>query len=95
MDIKILNLDVYLFIKKRVKTNNKNKSKQSNNTSGKNGISKNKKGKYSYWIASINYNNGNQIQKYFSIKKLGDASAKRQAIAWRVQKEQLYGYKGE
>ena len=43
--------------------NMKNRTKQPNNTSGKNGISKDKVGKYTYWRASINDNNGNQIQK--------------------------------
>ena len=78
-----------------VAENMKNRTKNTNNTSGKNGISKDKVGKNSYWTASISDNNGNRIRKSFSIEKLGNRQAKRQAIAFRLQKEQLYNYTGE
>jgi hypothetical protein len=75
--------------------NSRNTTKNSNNTSGKNGVGKTKIGKNNYWRAQICDNNGDRESKKFNIYKLGDAEAKRQAIAWRIQKEQLYGYIGE
>ena len=75
--------------------NMRNKSKRSDNTSGKQGICKNKKSGLEYWRAEIRDNNNKRIQKDFSIKKLGDEEAKRQAIAYRKHLEQQYGYIGD
>ena len=74
-----------------------NRTISSNNTSGKQGVihfTYKMKG-YHYWKVEIIDNNGKRIQKYFSIKKLGDAEAKRQAIECRKQLEIQYGYIGD
>lgn len=77
--------------------NNRNRSKRTDNTSGKQGVNKTVDKRYglSYWTVQIRNNDGKNIQKHFSIKKLGDAEAKRQAIAKRIELEQLYDYDGE
>jgi len=76
--------------------NMKNKTKYSNNTSGKQGVYFNtdKKKGLQYWVVQI-YNNGKKISKKFSIKKLGNDEAKRQAIAYRKQLELQFGYLGD
>jgi hypothetical protein len=38
---------------------------------------------------------GKTLNKCFSIQKLGTQEAKRQAIAWRLQKEEEFGYLGD
>ena len=77
--------------------NMRNKSKYSNNTSGKQGVSRltYEKSGFEFWKVQIRDNDNKRIQKYFSIKKLGDDEAKRQAIACRQQLEQEYGYLGD
>jgi hypothetical protein len=49
--------------------NSRNKSMLKNNTSNIVGVSKRKTEQNSYWRAFINDNDGNQIEKSFSIKK--------------------------
>jgi len=77
--------------------NNKNKTKYKNNTSGKQGLSRwtEKRSTNHYWKVQIMDNNSKLIAKLFSIKKLGDSEAKRQAIEYRKQLEILYGYIGD
>jgi hypothetical protein len=77
--------------------NNRNKTISSNNTSGKQGIYNytDKKTGLHYWRVDIIDNNGKRIQKQFSIKKLGNEEAKRQAIEIRKQLEIQYGYIGD
>ena len=79
--------------------NMRNKTKRTDNTSGKQGVSRAKQKKnghtYHYWDARIVDNDGRVKVKLFSIDKLGDAEAKRQSIAWRRQKEQEFGYIGD
>ena len=76
------------------KINNQNKSISSANTSGTTGVLKVKKGNNYYYQAQITDNNNIRYQKYFSITKLGDLEAKRQAceqrMVWKVQ----YNYLG-
>ena len=74
--------------------NNHNMTKFSNNTSEKQGISRHTN-KNDYWKARISDNEGKVITKYFSIRKLGDSEAKRQAIEYRKQLEIQYGYIGD
>ena len=59
--------------------NNRNSTKRSDNTSGKQGVCHwtEKKTGLHYWTVRIANNNGKRITKVFSIKKLGDAEAKR------------------
>jgi len=77
--------------------NCKNKTKPSNNSSGKQGVNFNtdKKTGLQYWRVEIVDNNSKKITKRFSIKKLGNDEAKRQAIACRKQLEIQYGYIGD
>jgi hypothetical protein len=77
--------------------NCRNRSKFVTNTSGKQGVYNyiNKKTKRSYWISRIVNDMGKTLNKCLSIQKLGTQEAKRQAIAWRLQKEQEYGYIGD
>ena len=76
--------------------NHHNRTKSSKNTSGKQGIIRwtNNKNRH-YWKVQISDNTGKRITKLFSIKKLGDAEAKRQAIEHRKQLEVQYGYMGD
>ena len=78
-----------------VQQNNRNLSKRFDNTSGKQGVNLTKIQGVSYWLARIMDDNGKRIQKHFSIVKLGDAEAKRQAISKRIELELLYGYIGD
>jgi hypothetical protein len=77
--------------------NNRNKTISSNNTSGKQGVLNyiDKPSGLYYWKVDIRDNNGKNIQKTFSVKKLGDAEAKRQAIEHRKKLEIQYGYIGD
>jgi hypothetical protein len=77
--------------------NQHNRKKSSNNTSGKQGVNRytDKKKDLHYWRVQIADNNSKVISKVFSIKKLGDAEAKRQAIECRKQLEVQYGYIGD
>jgi hypothetical protein len=75
--------------------NNRNKPIQKNNSSGVTGVWKRcTHGRWS-WIAQIQDNNGKRISKSFNINVLGDDEAKQRAIAWRRERERLYGYIGE
>jgi hypothetical protein len=77
--------------------NNKNRTKMSNNTSGKQGVSRYTDRKYDlyYWKAEIKDNDRKTISKVFSIKKLGETEAKRQAIKYRTLLEIQHGYIGD
>jgi len=75
--------------------NNRNLSKRSDNTSGKQGVSHCTRGNRRYWRADIKDNTGKQISKLFSIAKLGDEDAKHEAIAKRIEWEELFGYSGD
>jgi hypothetical protein len=77
--------------------NNRNTTINSNNTSGKQGIyyQIEKKHGYHYWKVVITDNNNKRIYKCFSIKKLGNEEAKRQAIEHRKQLEFQFGYIGD
>ena len=75
--------------------NNRNRSKQTNNTSGKQGVYRCTTSGYRYWRVQIIDNRGKRISKLFSIKKFGDDEAYRIACEWREQKEQELGYIGD
>jgi hypothetical protein len=74
--------------------NLRNKTKYSNNTSGKQGICLCTKKGYRYWKVQIK-DNGKRIEKTFSVQNLGDEEAKRQAIEHRKQLEIQLGYIGD
>jgi hypothetical protein len=80
-----------------VTENNRNKTISSNNTSGKQGVYYfiHKPRGLHYWKVVITDNTNKKIDKYFSISKLGDDEAKRQAIEYRKDLEILYGYIGD
>jgi hypothetical protein len=77
--------------------NSRNKTVRSDNTSGKQGVyqSLDKRTGLHYWMVEIRDNNIKKIQKYFSIKKLGNEEAKRQAIECRKSLEIQFGYIGD
>ena len=76
--------------------NNRNKTKNSNNTSGVTGVSKTMKGVgRPYYQAQIRNNDGSILSKTFNINKLGEEQAKRLAIAQRQAWEIEFGYIGE
>jgi len=77
--------------------NNMNRTKRSDNTSGKQGVSHwtNTKTGLHYWKVRIVNNDCKRIAKLFSIKRLGTIEAKRQAIECRKQLEVQYGYIGD
>ena len=77
------------------KDNQKNKSTRSDNTTGKQGVSRLTMGKYHYYVAYIIDDNGDDERKCFSVNKLGEAGAKRRAIQHRKAMEMKYGYIGE
>ena len=80
-----------------VRENDQNMTIYSTNTSGKQGVyhyTDKRKGLH-YWRVNITDNNGKRIQKQFSIKKLGENEAKRQAIEHRKQLEFQFGYIGD
>jgi len=79
------------------RVNQHNKTIYKNNTSGKQGVSRfiQKKRNSHYWRVAIKDNDNKLIQKLFSIKKLGDTEAKRQAIEYRKQLEVQYNYIGD
>jgi hypothetical protein len=77
------------------RTNQRNRTKRTDNTSGKQGISRRIINRTPYFEASVINDNGKRIYKYFSVIKLGEADAKRQAIAQRVAWEQQFNYIGE
>jgi len=77
--------------------NSRNLTKRSDNISGKQGVSHytHKKSGLNYWKVQIINNDGKTIEKVFSIKKLGDDEAKRQAIEHRERLEVQFGYIGD
>ena len=77
--------------------NNRNRTIRSDNTSGKQGVCHwtDKKNNLHYWKVQIRNNNHKNIEKFFSIKKLGDVEARRQAIEFRKQLEVQYNYIGD
>jgi len=77
--------------------NSRNRTINSVNTSGKQGVSHwtESKSNLHYWRVQIQDNNHKNITKQFSIKKLGDAEAKKKAIECRKQLEIQYGYIGD
>jgi hypothetical protein len=80
-----------------VRENNRNTTIRSDNTSGKQGVYQflDKRHDYHYWQVNIRDNNQKNISKCFSVKKLGNEEAKRQAIEYRKQLEIQYGYIGD
>ena len=48
-----------------------------------------------YWMSQSNDDNGKRLEKKFSIQKLGETEAKRQAIEHRKQLEIQLGYIGD
>jgi hypothetical protein len=76
--------------------NSRNTTINKNNTSGKQGVQHciDKKTGLQYWKVVIIDNNCKKIAKYFSIKKLGNDVAKRQATEYRKQLEIQFGYIG-
>jgi len=91
-DNRIDNIRIVLAIE-----NNRNRTINSNNTSGKQGVYHfiNKRKGLHYWKAEIRDNNHKRISKCFSVKKLGDEEAKRQAIECRKSLEIQFGYIGD
>jgi len=77
------------------KVNTQNKTKPKNNTSGNMGVSKRKMNGSEYWLARIVDNNNKNLQKLFSISKLGNEQAKQQAILQRNIWNQQFNYLGE
>ena len=77
------------------KVNTQNKKKPKNNTSGYMGISKRKMNGSEYWLTRIVDNNNKNLQKLFSISKLGNEQAKQQAILQRDAWKEQYNYLGE
>ena len=75
--------------------NARNTSKNCNNTSGKQGVDHCVSNGCHYWSVQIRDNNKKCIRKYFSISKLGEDEAKRQAIEKRKELEIEYGYIGD
>jgi len=77
--------------------NSRNRTINSNNTSGKQGVYHfiDKRKGLHYWRVNIRDNNNKYISKCFSIKKLGENEAKRQAIEYRKKLEIQYGYIGD
>jgi hypothetical protein len=73
--------------------NMRNITKQTNNTSGKNGVNFNISNQS--WRAEIRDNNGDKISKSFSINLYGDAEAKQMALDQRIAWEEEYEYDGE
>ena len=77
------------------KDNSRNTTKSTNNTSGKQGVSKNTIQGRQYWKVIIYDNNNKVIAKLFSINKLGNEEAFKQAVAKRKELEILYNYIGD
>jgi hypothetical protein len=76
--------------------NDRNRTKPSNNTSNKLGVNRSTNNKNnSYWRVQITDNDYKPISKLFSIQKLGEDEAKRQAIEYRKQLEVQYNYIGD
>ena len=73
----------------------RNKSMPTNNTSNIVGVSKRKEKKNSFWRAFITDNDGNRIEKTFSIKRFGDEQAKQLAIEQRQIWKEQFEYIGE
>ena len=75
--------------------NSRNKTKASNNTSGKQGIYKQTMGSYDYWRVEIRNPDGKRICRCFNIDKLGNDEAFVRAVQSRQDLEREYGYSGE
>jgi hypothetical protein len=73
--------------------NLRNITKQTNNTSGKNGVNFNIGNQA--WCAFINNNNNVKLTKSFSINRYGDAEAKQMALDQRLAWEEEFEYDGE
>ena len=78
-----------------VEENNRNRSKRHDNISGIVGIDKMTTNGNVYWRASICDDNNKLIQKCFSIKKLGDETAKQLAIQTRNEWKINFNYLGD
>lgn len=77
------------------KENMRNRKKQKNNTSGKQGLCRQTIGCRDYWKVQIWDTECKRITKYFSITKLGEETAKQKAIQKRLELERLYNYIGD
>ena len=77
------------------KVNTQNKTKPKNNTSGNMGVSRRKMNGCEYWLTRIVDNNNKNLQKLFSISKLGNEHAKQQAILQRNIWKEQFNYLGE
>ena len=75
--------------------NMRNKSKQKNNLSGITGVYKLTTQDKDFWVSQIRDNDNKQITKRFSITKLGELEAKRQAIEQRLVWKIQFNYLGE
>ena len=75
--------------------NSRNRTISSNNTSGKNGVSRAIVSGYPYWIVQIRDNDGARVQRNFSINKLGEDEAFERAKQCRIDLELEYGYLGD
>lgn len=75
--------------------NSRNKSVRYNNTSGKQGVYRERYQGRDYWRVQIRDTNHKTITRRFSFVKLGEDEAKRQAIEKRKELEVLYGYMGD
>ena len=75
--------------------NSRNRTKPKNNISGTMGVSKRIMNGCEYWLTRIVDNNNKNLQKLFSIAKLGNEHAKQQAILQRNIWKQQFNYLGE
>lgn len=72
--------------------NNRNRTKQSNNTSGYTGIIETIMNRNQYFVVQIKNNDNKNISKAFNINNLGREEALRLAVAKRLELTQQFGY---
>ena len=75
--------------------NCRNRSTNSNNTSGKMGVCRKIKCGKPCWVAAIRGDDGTRIERAFSINKYGNDVAFARAVQSRIDLEVLYNYLGE
>ena len=73
--------------------NNRNRTKQKSNTSGKNGVSFETGSQR--WIAFITNNDNTFLRKRFSVRRFGNAEAKQMAIDQLLVWQREFGYEGQ